>query len=135
MNRSTLTIALYLLLVFAGGVAVGGFGYHLYTGTPVNAARLGDSKPRLSPEEWRREYLSEMQTRVHLTAPQLQEMNGFLDSTRTLFHEARDKHNQDLKRLREDQVNRIRAILTDEQRPEYEKLRAEREQRAKAAKK
>ena len=135
MNRSTLTIALYLLLVFASGVAVGGFGYHLYTGTPVIAARLGEPKPRPSPEEWRREYLSEMQSKVHLTAPQLQEMNGILDSTRSFFHEAREKHNLELKKLREDQANRIRAILTDEQRPEYEKLRAEREQRSKASKK
>ncbi|MDQ2949489.1 MAG: hypothetical protein M3Y27_26720 [Acidobacteriota bacterium] len=135
MNRSTLTIAFYLLLVFASGVAVGGFGYHLYTGTPVNAARLGDNKPRLSPEEWRREYLSEMQTRVHLTPAQLQELNGILDSTRSLFHDAREKNNLELKTLRENQANRIRAILTDEQRPEYEKLRAEREQRAKVGKK
>ena len=134
MNRSTLTIALYLLLVFASGVAVGGFGYHLYTGTPVSAARSGD-KPRMSPEDWRRDYLSEMQTRVHLTAAQLQEMNGILDSTRSLFHEAREKHNLQLKTLREDQHNRIRAILTDQQRPEYEKLRAERDQRFRAGKK
>jgi Spy/CpxP family protein refolding chaperone len=134
MNRSTLTIVLYLFLVFTSGVAVGGFGYHLYTGTPVSAARQGD-KPKLSPEEWRRQYLNEMQTRVHLTEAQIQEMNGILDSTRSLFHEARQKHNQELKALREDQADRIRAILTPEQRPEYEKLRAERDQRSKATKK
>ena len=134
MQRSTLTIALYMLLVFSSGVAVGGLGYHLYTGTPVSAARLIE-KPRMSPEEWRRQYVSEMQTRGHLTPAQLLEMNGILDSTRSLFHEAREKHNLQLKTLREDQSNRIRAILTDEQRPEYEKLRAEREQRSKAAKK
>ncbi len=134
MNRSTLTIALYLLLVFGSGVAVGGFGYHIYTGTPVSAARSGD-RPHISPEEWRREYLGEMQTRVQLTPAQVQEMNGILDSTRSLFHEAREKHNLQLKTLRENQANRIRAILTDEQRPEYEKLRTEREQRSKNAKK
>lgn len=134
MNRSNLTIALYLLLVFSSGVAVGVFGYHLYAGTPVSAGRSGQ-KPRMSPEEWRREYLNEMQTRVHLTPTQLREMNGILDSTRALFQEAREKHSLQLRTLREDQANRIRAILTDEQRPEYEKVRAEREQRSKSPRK
>ncbi|MEP6601453.1 MAG: hypothetical protein ABJB49_06525 [Nitrospirota bacterium] len=134
MQRSTLTIALYMLLVFTSGVAVGGFGFHLYTGTPVSAARSLE-RPRMSPEEWRRQYVGEMQTRVHLTPAQLLEVNGILDSTRSLFQEAREKHNRQLRTLREDQTNRIRAILTDEQRPEYEKLRAEREQRSKSSKK
>ena len=134
MNRSNLNIALYLLLVFSSGVAVGVFGYHLYAGTPVSAGPSGQ-KPRMSPEEWRRQYLSEMQTRVHLTATQVQDINGILDSTRSLFHEAREKHSLQLKALREDQANRIRAILTDEQRPDYEKLRAEREQRLKGERK
>jgi len=131
MARTSLTIGFYLLLVFSSGVAVGGFGYRLYSGTPVKA----EGPSRLSPEEWRKQYLGEMQTRVHLTPAQVQQMNTILDETRTLFHESREKHNQELHGLREDQANRIRAILTDEQRPEYEKLRAEREQRGKMPKK
>jgi|SRR5947209_20106722 len=132
MNRSNLTIPLYLLLVFTSGVAVGGFGYHLVSGTPVSAKAV---RQRMSPEEWRREYLSEMQSRVHLTPSQVEQMNGILDATRSLFHEARERHNQEVQALRDDQANRIRAILTDVQRPEYEKLKTEREQRAKAGKK
>jgi Spy/CpxP family protein refolding chaperone len=131
MTKSNLTIALYLLLVFCSGVAVGGFGYHVYAGTPVSAK----AGAKMSPEEWRRQYISEMQTRVKLTAAQSQEVNSILDETRSLFHESREKHNRELDALRLAQANKIRAILTDEQRPEYEKLRAEREQRAKAAKK
>lgn len=131
MTKSNLTIPLYLLLVFTSGVAVGGFGYRLYSGTPVSAKAT--TKP--SPEEWRRQYVGEMQNRLKLTAAQADNINSILDETRSLFHASREKHNRELDGLRQDQANKIRAVLTDEQRPEYEKLRMEREQRAKAGKK
>lgn len=127
MARSNLTIAFYLLLVFGGGVAVGGFGHRLYSASPVTA--------KVSPEELRRQHLSEMQTRLNLTPAQVQQVNAIMDETRSLFHEARQKQNEEFSALRERHANKIRAILTDQQRPEYEKLRAEREARAKAAKK
>lgn len=130
MSRTNLTIGFYLLLVFGSGIAVGAFGYRIYSGTPVSAkVSVPAAKP--SPEEWRKQYLGEMQARVRLTPAQVQELNGIMDQTRSLFHESREKHNRELQALRDDHANRIRAILTDEQRPEYEKLRAEREQRAK----
>src|SRR5438477_12632577 len=129
MTKSNLTIALYLLLVFGSGVAVGGFGYHVYSGTPVKA------HSKMSPEEWRRQYIGEMQTRVKLTPAQSEQVNSVLDETRSLFHASREKHNRELDSLRQAQADKIRAILTDEQRPEFEKLKAEREQRAKTAKK
>jgi len=134
MKRWTLSIALYLFLVFASGVAVGVFGYRLYSGTPV-AAKISDkSAPaRMSPEEWRRQYIGEMQSRVKLTPDQLQQLNTILDATHARFHEERGKHDLVIKQIRDEQVAKVRAMLTPEQLPEYEKLRAERDQRAKAA--
>lgn len=132
MTRSNLTIAIYLMLVFGSGVAVGGFGYRLYSATPVLSAK---APTRVSPEELRRQHLSEMQTRLKLTDAQVAQVNSVMDETRSLFHEARKKQNQELGALRQRQADKIRAILTDEQRPEYEKLRAEREQKAQAGKK
>ena len=131
MSRTNRTIGAYLLLVFGSGVAVGGFGYRLYSGPTVNA-NVGT---KMSPEEWRRQYLNEMKTRVNLTQDQLQQVNSIMDETRALFHASREKHNQELEALRQAQANKVRAILSDEQRPLFEKLRAEREARAKAAKK
>lgn len=127
MRRSTLAIAAYLLVVFASGISVGAFGYKLVSGTPVSAK----ATPKLSPEEWRREYLKEMQTRVNLTADQLGQLNAILDETRSRFHSARESHDQLVKTIRSEQTNKVRQILTEEQKPAYEKLRAEREQRAK----
>ena len=42
-------------------------------------------------------------------------------------------HNDEMKVIRDEQTNKVRAMLTAEQLPEYDKLRAERDQRAKAA--
>lgn len=127
MRRSTLTIALYLLAVFASGTVVGAFGYRLVSVAPVSA------KARSTPEEWRKQYLNEMQTRVNLTPAQLQQLNSILDQTRSRFHEAREKHDGLMKQIKLEQTNRVRAILSDTQRSEYEKLHAEREERAKLA--
>jgi hypothetical protein len=129
MRRSNLTIALYLLLVFASGALVGAFGHRLFTGTPV--AAKAPTKP--TPEEVRRQYLKEMKGRVNLSPDQLKKVNVILDQTQARFHEARDRHNQELKIIRENQVEKIHEILTAQQIPEYEKFRLEREQRAKKA--
>ena len=132
MTRSNISIASYLLLVFGSGIAVGGFGYRLYSATPAVSAKAA---PKVSPEEVRRQHLNEMQTRLNLTPTQVQQVNAIWDETRSLFHNARAKHNQEIGALRERQADKVRAILTDAQRPEYEKLRAEREARVKSGKK
>jgi hypothetical protein len=127
MRRSTLTIVGYLLIVFVSGVFVGAYGYRFVSPVAASAAR----KP--SPEEWRKQYLKEMESRLKLTPDQLQHLNATLDETQARYHNAREQHNQVMKTIKEQQMNKIRAMLTDVQRPEYEKLRAEREARAKAA--
>ncbi len=127
MRRSTLTIVLYLLAVFASGTVVGAFGYRLVSVTPVAA------KAKSTPEEWRKQYLNEMQTRAKLSPEQLQQLNSILDQTRSRFHDAREKHDELMKQIKLEQRNRVRSILSETQLPEYEKLHAEREQRAKSA--
>lgn len=128
MSRSSVTIALYLLLVFSSGAAVGVFGYRVYSGTPVNAR----PRQKPSPEEVRRQFLNEMQTRCKLTPEQTQQVVGITDETRAKFHETHQRYDADLRAIRDGQHQRIAAILNPEQRSEYEKMRAEREARAKA---
>jgi hypothetical protein len=129
MRRSNFTIALYLTLLFLSGLIVGAYGYRFITVNPV--ATRASRRP--SEEEWRKQYLTEMQTRVKLTPDQLQKLNVLMDETRSRFHEERQKHNGVMKTIQDQQTDKVRAMLTDTQRPEYEKLRAERDQRAKAA--
>jgi hypothetical protein len=130
MRRSNFTITLYLALVFLSGLVVGAYGYRFITENP-SAAKA--NPPRPSPDEWRKQYLKEMQARLKLSPDQVQKLNVLMDETRSRFHEERQKHDGVMKSIKDQQTDKVRAMLTEEQRPEYEKLRAERDQRAKAA--
>jgi excinuclease UvrABC helicase subunit UvrB len=127
MKRSNLLIGFYLVLIFASGVTVGVFATNLYMARVVSSK--GPAKP--SPEEFRREYVNEMQTRLNLTPEQMTKFNQVLDETGSKFHAERERHNQDIKTIREEHVNRVKALLTEAQLPQYEQLRKEREERAK----
>ena len=121
MRRTTLT-GLYLALLFLGGVAVGVFGHRLYTLNSVNAS----VNPR-NPEEFRRRYVAEMRTRLKLTDDQVARLGPVLDETRQRHRELMDKHRPEFKAIQDEQVRRIREILTDSQQAEYTSMLADRE--------
>ena len=130
MRRSNLLIAFYLVLIFASGIVVGAFVTHLYTANTVSAKA---PPARLTPEEWRRQYTDEMKTRLNLTPDQMTKLNVVLDLAGSKVHAEHERHNQEMKAIHEEQVNQTRLLLADTQRAEYEKLRQEREERAKKA--
>jgi hypothetical protein len=125
MKRGNLPIALYLFLVFVSGAVVGALGYRTYK--PPTAS----SNAPVTPEDARRQYLHEMQSRANLDPDQLQRISLILDETRARFHDARDKHNQVVKQIGEQQRAKVRAILTPDQLPKVEQLWQERDRRAK----
>ncbi|HXA68550.1 MAG TPA: hypothetical protein VNV82_25525 [Bryobacteraceae bacterium] len=125
MKRWNPPIALYLLLVFLSGAVVGALGYRTYK--PPSAS----SNARVSPEEFRRQYLLEIKTRVNLSDEQLQKVETILEETRTRFHDARDKHNAIVKQIGEEQRAKMRAILSSEQVPKAEQFWQDRDQRNK----
>jgi hypothetical protein len=129
MKRSYISIALYLFLVFASGIVVGVFGYRLYSGTPVSAK----VSQKLTPDEWRRQYFEEMQDRVHLSQDQMQKLNTIFDETKSNQRQAHESCDTALKQIKDEHISKVRSMLSDEQRPQYDELRAEREQRAKLA--
>ena len=132
MKRWNLPIAVYLFVVFLSGSVVGALGYRLYSPPAAKSGSLV-TPPKITPEEFRRQYLEEMRTRVNLTPDQIQKLNSILDDTRARMVEARGQHDQTVKQIREHQFELVRAMLTPEQLPKYEQVRLEREQRAKAA--
>lgn len=119
MRRSTLTTALYLALLFLAGVAVGAFGLRLYTMNSVSAAA--------SPEEFRRRYVAELKSRLKLTDEQVNQLQPILDETRLRHQELREKHKPEFNAIHDEQVRKIRLMLTDQQQAEYTKLLDERE--------
>ena len=129
MRRTGLVAALSLTLVFLSGIAVGAFGYRWYAGPAVRAA----GPP--PPEEFRRQYIAEMQNRLKLSADQAQQLGGILDATREQYHAFRVQHKADLQAIQDDQVKRISAILSAEQRQAYDRLRLERDRRRREGKK
>ena len=122
MRRTTLTTGLYLTLLFLGGVAVGVFGHRLYTLNSVNA----NVNPR-NPEEFRRRYVAEIRDRLKLTDDQVARLGPILDETRQRHRELMDKHRPEFKAIQDEQVRKIRQVLTDSQQAEYTTMLDERE--------
>jgi hypothetical protein len=128
MKRSTLSTAFYILLVFLSGAVVGAFAHRLYMVNTVVSAK---------PDEVRHHILDEMRTRLSLSEEQVKQLNAIMDSTKARYHEVKERwDNQsrqaakpELKAITDDQAGKIRAILSEPQRVEYEKYRAERQKR------
>lgn len=127
MKKTSLSAALYVALVFVSGVAVGGFSHWLYASNSVSA-----TVRRPSPEEYRRKYVAEMETRLKLDEEQVKQLQTILDQTRILFKQVYEKHRPEYKAIHEAQSNQIRALLSPWQLAEYEQYRMEREERSKS---
>ena len=139
MPKSRLSAVLSLLLVFFSGAVLGAFTYRLYSISPVQSGKDAGTPPkRLSPEEFRKKYVSDLSSAVKLDSRQIAALNGVLDRTRDEVDKLNEKVKVDRDALdskwRPDrevihnhQVERIDGLLRADQRPLYEAFRAERE--------
>jgi Spy/CpxP family protein refolding chaperone len=116
MRRSSLATLLYLLVVFASGALVGGFANRLYMAKSVGAT---SGAPR-SRAELRKEYIKDMRSRLHLTDPQISQLQQIMDTTGQKMHELH-------KTIDAEHVRQVTAILNDSQKTEYAKMRDERD--------
>lgn len=123
MRLRGFNIALYMGLIFSSGLLVGAFGHRLYTATTVAA------KTTRNADEWRKRYISEMQTRLNLRPNQVTELNAILDETRTRFQEVHEKYRPEMDSIKQQQIGKIQSILDGNQKGEYEKMRVERERK------
>lgn len=124
MPKSKLSAFISLLLVFLSGALVGAISYRLYVVNTVTAVK---QPPRLSPEEFRRRQVEDLRQKVGLDDQQIAQYNAILDSTRQQFDQLHDKMNAEGRVIHDQQVEKVNAILRPEQRPAYEKWRADRE--------
>ena len=124
MKLSRWTVALYVGLIFASGAVVGAYGHRFIDVTAVSA------NARRNPVEFRKRFTIEMKSRLNLTADQVNELGAVLDVTQTEFSTTRDSIEPQLAKIRDEQHRRILAILEPAQQAEYEKMRQEREARA-----
>lgn len=121
MRRTGLTSALYVLLIFASGALVGAIGQRVYMANVVSAGGPG------RPEEYRRRYISDMQERLQLDERQVVQLTAILDSIHEEYRNFRENHKPELQAIQDSQVRKINAILTHDQRAEYDEMREERE--------
>ena len=116
MPKSRLSVLLSLLLVFLSGALVGGFSHKLYS-TTVSA---GAPNRRLTPEDFRSRYVTDMRTRLQLDDDQVGQLGQILNQ---IGHET----DQKMREIRNEQIEKINAMLRPDQKPMYEQFRAERE--------
>ena len=128
MLRSRWSAFVYLVIVFASGILVGVVSHRLYVTNTASA----NTAPR-TMDEFRKRYLGEMKEKVGANDRQLDTVARILDETKQKFDalHAQEKPLHD--KIQQDQVDAIRALLTDQQKIAYDEWRAERERRRQLA--
>ena len=105
--------AIYVLLIFLCGLAAGALATNLWTrwgreqGRPVAQAAAPRNRTQRTVERFTRD--------LHLTPEQAQHLTVILDETRQQYRAHEDATRQEAR-------NRIREILNDEQRAQYEEI-------------
>jgi Spy/CpxP family protein refolding chaperone len=117
MRRSNLATLLYLLVVFASGAVVGGFANRLYMAKTLAAPNI---TPPPNRAELNKQYIHDMRSRLHLTDPQITQLQQIMDSSDQKMRETK-------KAIKDEHIRRVVAMLDDNQQAEYAKMRAERE--------
>ncbi|MBV9302057.1 MAG: hypothetical protein JOY62_02090 [Acidobacteriaceae bacterium] len=120
MHRSKWTAGLLALVLFCCGAGAGALAYRYFAGIPVSAKNA---------EDFRHRYISEMQSRVHLTPAQLSHLETILDETKAKYKALRDLQHPAMLKIKEEQISKVKSILSPQQVRAYEQLVAEREQR------
>jgi hypothetical protein len=126
MKRS-LTVPLYVLLVFLSGTMVGAVSVRLFDARTVAAT----AQPKMKPDEWRKHVVEDMRTRLKLNDDQVSKLQTAFDGTRQRFQAYDQRYKAERKSIIEDQHQTIRGFLNDEQKVEYDKYLLERQQKRK----
>jgi len=129
MPRSRISIAIYLLLVFASGITVGLVSYRLYATNTASA----NNTPR-SMSEYRKRYLDGMRTKVGASEAQIAAITRELDETKRKYDALAAQEQPLHDKIQQDHIDEIKALLNDQQRIAYDNWRAERERAKQQAK-
>jgi len=134
MKKSSLAVTLSMLAVFASGSVVGALGHRLYMVRTVIAG-VENPQKRETPEEWRRKYMSELTNRLKLDQNQVAQVNTILDETRDQYRAVKERAKPEMEAIHKHQVERVSALLSSQQKTEYDRFREERDRARKEAEK
>jgi hypothetical protein len=126
MAKSRISVALYVALVFGSGALFGAFAHRLYM---VNSVVSGGAPAphKRNPEEFRRRYVQDIRTQVKLDDQQVKQLGQILDQTEAEFHQMNAKMRAEGQAIENVRVEKINAMLREDQRPLFAKFRADRE--------
>jgi Spy/CpxP family protein refolding chaperone len=112
MNRRAVFL---VVVVFVLGLALGGLSMHLA------ADRLWGGHPgKGKGRDGRPTVVQQLTMELGLTPEQQQQLSQILEESKTKYQAIYDQVRPQLQQVREAGRNRIRAILTPEQRPKFE---------------
>lgn len=120
MKRTQLIAFGLGVIIFSMGAATGVLAHRLYVANTVSAS-----------EDWRVRYINEMHSRLKLSNLQVDKLNDILDDTRVRVRAVKDEYKPEMLKIKDDQVARIRSMLTPEQASVYTRIVAQQEQKAK----
>lgn len=122
MNTNRTKAAFLSLLLFGLGAVVGALGHRYYAATTVAAN---------TAQDFRQKYVSEMKKSLKLNDHQVAELQVILDDTKAKFKAMRETQHSEMVQIKDDQLAKVKSILSQQQAGQYEAMVAEREQRAK----
>lgn len=114
MNR--LKLATGIVLIFALGLLTGALGSGLYFKYRIEQFRDA------GPETRRGMLMDRLTRRLDLTPDQQQQVAAIFDEMRDELSALREKHRPDLQRIKEEGHARIRAILNDDQKRQFDEM-------------
>jgi hypothetical protein len=120
MKRTQLTAVLLVAALFFSGVVVGALAHRYYESSVVLA------KPS---ESLRQRYVSDMRTKLTLSPEQVNKLEVILDDTKAKTKAVREQYHPAIAKIKEEQVERVKSILSPTQVTAYEQLVQERERR------
>ena len=115
--------ALFLVLVFLCGLLAGAVATNLWEDRGPGTVRFRMSSPSSSSRQQRA--VERFARRLNLTPEQTTQLNEILDETSNAYQE----HELAVERLRQEAPARIREILDDGQKAEFDELLARRNRR------
>ena len=121
MNSNKLKAGLFALLLFCLGAAVGALGHRYYAATTVSAK---------TAEDFRHKYVSEMQAKLKLNDRQVDQLQVILDGTKAKVKAVRESYHPEMVQIKDEQLTKVKAILSPDQAKQYEAMVAEHEAHA-----
>ena len=114
MNKLKITIG--IVLIFVLGLLIGALGSGMYFKNRIDHFRDAD---RMGRKEILIKRLTE---RLDLTAKQQDEIAIILDEMRGLHDALREKHRPEIEQIRIQSNERIKAILNDDQKKQFDEM-------------